>query len=139
MKLNTFTTLLEGYDFPEGVKLLNTELELLNASDSVQGNPYLDYFDDMRKGENIAISFTHNNEYLIQIYSINDNYFLIPGRHYMDTRKLYYTPDGQPVSSDMWNFEYDVMHDIHAFIAKKYGDKEDFDWVLFSECYALDK
>lgn len=140
MKLNTFPTLLAEYDFPEGVKLLSTELELLNASNSVQGNLYEDYSEYIRNGECIAISIVLNNEHLIQVYDISYTYFLLPSSvFHTDATKGSYTHDGQRASSAMQWYEHDVLHDIHAFIAKKYGDREDFDWVLFSDCYALDK
>lgn len=122
------THLLDGYDFPEGVKLLNTEREVYLEASYMKHCLHSCYYERMKKGRYIAFSIIIGGERVTLGCSIGDARFLM----FDQCHSRYNGSSSDP----MREFVSKFIKDINQYIADT-NNLEPFDWDRFIADYDL--
>jgi hypothetical protein len=121
MDNNPASHILDAFDFPEGVKWLNTEGEVFREASYMHHCLHSNYWNRIKRGEYAAFAIDHNGEHFTLGCKFNGSFFMYDQAHTM------YNGGISPANS-MWI--NDFIHDLDRFLGKQ-RDNVDFDWDRF--------
>lgn len=122
------THLLDGYDFPEGVKLLNTEREVYSEATYMKHCLHSCYYERMKKGRYIAFSIIIGEERITLGCTIGEAGFLM----FDQCHSRYNGSSSDP----MREFVSKLIKGINQHITNTQA-LESFDWNSFIANYEL--
>lgn len=118
----------DAFDFPEGVKWLNTEGEVFREASNMHHCLHSNYWKRIKTGDYIAFAVDHNDEHFTLGCRLNNCGFCI-----YDQAHTIYNGSVSHANS-MWI--NDFIRDLDRFLGKQ-RDDVDFDWNRFIADYDL--
>lgn len=118
---------LDAYDFPLGVKWLNTEGAVFKEATRMHHCLHSNYWGRIKRGDYIAFAIDHNDEHFTLGCRFNGDFCMYDQAH---------TIYNGSVSDENRMFINDLIRDIDQFLAKQ-RELVDFDWNRFIRDYEL--
>ena len=127
MDNNPASHIFDAYDFPEGVKWLNTEGEVFREASNMHHCLHSNYWKHIKKGDYVAFAIDHNGEYFTLGCRFNGDLCMYDQAHTIYNGSVSH-------ANRMWI--NDFIHDLDRFLGKQ-RDNVDFDWDRFIADYEL--
>lgn len=119
--------IFDAYDFPEGVKWLNTEGEVFREASQMHHCLHSNYWKHIKKGDYVAFAIDHNGEHFTLGCNFNGDFCMYDQAHTIYNGSVSH-------ATSMWI--NDFIHDLDRFLGKQ-RDNVDFDWDRFIQSYEL--
>ena len=119
--------IFDAYDFPEGVKWLNTEGEVFREASNMHHCLHSNYWKHIKKGDYVAFAIDHNGEHFTLGCRFNGDFCMYDQAHTIYN-------GGVSHANSMWI--NDFIRDLDRFLGKQ-RDNVDFDWNRFIQDYEL--
>lgn len=119
--------IFDAYDFPEGVKWLNTEGEVFREASKMHHCLHSNYWSHIKKGNYVAFAIDHNGEHFTLGCRFNGDFCMYDQAH---------TVYNGSVSHANMAWINDFIRDLDMFLSKQ-RDNVDFDWNRFIQDYDL--
>lgn len=118
---------LDAYDFPLGVKWLNTEGDVFREATRMHHCLHSNYWSRIKRGDYVAFAIDHNDEHFTLGCRFNGDFCMYDQAH---------TIYNGSVSHENMMFINDLIRDIDQFLAKQ-RELVGFDWDKFTQDYDL--
>lgn len=119
--------IFDAFDFPEGVKWLNTEGEVFKEASHMHHCLHSNYWGRIKKGDYIAFSIDHNGEHFTLGCRFNGDFCMYDQAHTI------YNGSVSPANMS-WISEF--IRDLDRFLSRQKGNA-DFDWDRFIQNHDL--
>ena len=119
--------IFDTYDFPEGVKWLNTEGEVFKEAAHMHHCLHSNYWKRIKRGDYLAFAIDHNGEHFTLGCRFNGDFCMYDQAH---------TIYNGGVSHANMTWINDFIRDLDRFLGKQ-RDNVDFDWDRFIADYEL--
>ena len=127
MDNNPASHIFDTFDFPEGVKWLNTEGEVFREASQMHHCLHSNYWKYIKKGDYVAFAIDHNGEHFTLGCRFNGDFCMYDQAH---------TIYNGGVSHANMTWINDFIRDLDRFLGKQ-RDNVDFDWDRFIADYEL--
>lgn len=127
MDNNPASHIFDAYDFPEGVKWLNTEGEVFREASRMHHCLHSNYWKHIKKGDYVAFAIDHNGEHFTLGCRFNGDFCMYDQAHTIYNGSVSH-------ANSMWI--NDFIRDLDRFLGKQ-RDNVDFDWDRFIADYEL--
>lgn len=121
MDNNPASHILDSFDFPEGVKWLNTEGDVFREASSMHHCLYSNYWRRIKEGSYVAFAIDRNGEHFTLGCRFNGDLCMYDQAH---------TTYNGGVSHDNMTWISDFIHDLDRFLCRQ-KNLVDFDWNRF--------
>lgn len=129
MDHNPASHIFDAFDFPEGVKWLNTEGEVFKEASKMHHCLHSNYWKHIKKGDYVAFAIDHNGEHFTLGCRFNGDFCMYDQAHTIYN-------GGVSHANSMWI--NDFIQDLDRFIHRQnHKDDEVFDWNRFIQDYEL--
>lgn len=119
--------IFDTFDFPEGVKWLNTEGEVFREASHMHHCLHSNYWTRIKRGTYVAFAIDHNGERFTLGCRFNGDFCMYDQAH---------TIYNGGVSNDNRAWINDFIHDLDRFLGSQ-RDNVNFDWDRFTQDYEL--
>lgn len=127
MDNNPASHIFDAFDFPEGVKWLNTEGEVFKEAFSMHHCLHSNYWSHIKKGNYVAFAIDRNGEHFTLGCRFNGDFCMYDQAH---------TIYNGSVSHANMTWIKDFIHDLDIFLSRQ-REAVDFDWNRFISDYEL--
>ena len=127
MDNNPASHVFDAYDFPEGVKWLNTEGEVFREASQMHHCLHSNYWKHIKKGNYVAFAIDHNGEHFTLGCRFNGDFCMYDQAH---------TAYNCSVSHANMAWINDFIRDLDMFLNKQ-RNAVGFDWNRFIQDYDL--
>lgn len=127
MDNNPASHIFDAYDFPEGVKWLNTEGEVFREASQMHHCLHSNYWKHIKKGDYVAFAIDHNGEHFTLGCRFNGDFCMYDQAHTIYNGSVYH-------ANRMWIDDF--IRDLDMFLSRQ-KDNVDFDWNRFIADYEL--
>lgn len=127
MDHNPASHIFDAFDFPEGVKWLNTEGEVFKEASQMHHCLHSNYWKYIKKGDYVAFAVDHNDEHFTLGCRFNGDFCMYDQAHTIYNGSVSH-------ANSMWI--NDFIRDLDRFLGKQ-RDNVDFDWDRFIQDYEL--
>lgn len=117
----------DAYDFPEGVKWLNTEGEVFREASHMHHCLHSNYWNRIKRGDYVAFAVDHNGEHFTLGCRFNGDFCMYDQAHTIYNGSVSH-------ANMMWI--NDFIRDLDMFLGRQ-KENVDFDWNRFIADYEL--
>lgn len=127
MDNNPASHIFDGFDFPEGVKWLNTEGEVFREASKMHHCLHSNYWKRIKKGDYVAFAIDHNGEHFTLGCRFNGDFCMYDQAHTIYNGSVSH-------ANRMWITDF--IRDLDRFLSIQRNTVV-FDWARFMEDYDL--